>query len=519
MLSQPADMQESIPRGVRRPSIVELAADPHHNLSSPPQSSSSHTLAFGSRYSYRVSELPKYELPEESTDPRIAYRVVSDEMALDGNPTLNLASFVTTWMDPEALRLMKDTVGKNYADCNIYPQTIEIQNRCISILSKLYNSPSETEPTGTCCIGSSEALMLGGLAMKRAWVNRRKEKGLPHDKPNMIMTSAVQVAWKKMCCYFDIEPRYVPLTKERYVLDIDQAIDLCDENTIGVVAVLGSTYTGHYEDVKGLSDRLTTLNEEKGWSIGIHVDAASGGFVAPFLDPDLEWDFRLPLVKSINISGHKYGGVYPGVGWALWREKSDLPQELIFDLHYLGGVEQTFTLNFSRPASHMIAQYYNFIRLGRKGYKTIMEHCRMNANYLTERLIEIGKFDILSDDKSIPLVAFKLKDEVKGYTVYDISSKLRESGWIVPAYTLAENAEDVPILRVVIRESFSQDLAELLIRSMVQALKFLEETAAKVSLLENTKSDEAKKERVNRIALRFITAMKDSVGRAGESVC
>lgn len=606
----------SFPVRPRRPSVADLAADPHvFTLANPPKSFDKTSMAFATRY--KISELPKYELPDESLDPRTAYRLVVDEMSLDGNPTLNLATFVTTWMEEEALQLVIQTVGKNMADHNIYPQTIEIQNRCVQILAHLFHSPevdnkreervsmeqeeqqeelqieneemlqqqqqqsslptsstfssvmttpsttpepldsktesqereirsglSEPNGTGTCCIGSSEALMLCALAMKKKWQHQRRQKGLSTDRPNMIMSSSVQVAWKKFCCYFDVEPKYVPLTPERYVMDVDMALDLIDENTIGVVMMLGSTYTGHYEPIKQMNDKLLRFNEEKGFDVGIHVDAASGGFVAPFLSPDLEWDFRLPLVKSINVSGHKYGLVYPGVGWCLWRQKSDLPRDMVFDLHYLGGVESTASLNFSRPASQMILQYYNFLRLGREGYTTIMENCRNNANYLTERLKEMEVFDILSDQESVPLVAFKLKDHITNFTVYDLASKLRESGWILPAYTLSENAEGVKLLRAVIRESFSQDLAELLCRSLAQAIAYFkvkerlkpitqkeEVSPALKHLLQKIPSElkqELKEETTllqkevkasESILHKFFFGLRQKLPRAGDTVC
>jgi len=553
--AQESTKEFSFPVKTRRPSIQDLAMDPHvFTLANPPKTSDKYdknSMAHATRY--KITDLPKYELPEDSLDPRTAYRLVIDEMSLDGNPTLNLATFVTTWMEDEAMQLVMHTVGKNMADHNIYPQTIEIQNRCVQILARLFNSTEveskeqdkgpelstfhsaassvpEVKGTGTCCIGSSEALMLCALALKKKWAHRRREQGKPFDKPNLIMSSSVQVAWKKFCCYFDVEPKFVPLAPDRFVMDIDMALDLADENTIGIVMMLGSTYTGHYEPIEEMNDALLKLNEEKGWDIGIHVDAASGGFIAPFMTPELKWDFRLPLVKSINVSGHKYGLVYPGIGWALWREKSDLPADMVFDLHYLGGVESTASLNFSRPASQMILQYYNFLRLGREGYKNVMENCRANANYLTQRLEEMEVFDILSDDVSVPLVAFKLKDEITDFTVYDLASKLRESGWILPAYSLSEGAEDVQLLRAVMRESFSQDLAELLCRSLAQAIAYFKEKArTKESIVKRavaTKLQEAHPEEFQKpkilpesILHKFFAGLRQKLPKAGESVC
>jgi glutamate decarboxylase len=293
------------------------------------------------------------------------------------------------------------------------------------------------------------------------------------------MTSAVQVAWKKFACYFDVEPRYVNITKDRLCITPEEALKHVDEHTIGVVCVLGLTYTGHYEDVKAMNDALVKLNKEKGWIVGIHVDAATGGFIAPFLYPELEWDFRLPTVQSINVSGHKYGFVYPGVGWVVFRDEQALPEELLFDLSYLGGTEKTFTLNFSKSASHLMLQYYNFLRLGKRGFTEILLECQMIEGYLAEKINSLGKFDILSDNKSVPLIVFKLKNN-NGYTVFDIEQRLKMDQWIVPAYKLAEDAEEINVLRIVIRETFSLDMADHLFHSIARAVEELEERAEAV---------------------------------------
>lgn len=293
-------------------------------------------------------------------------------MSLDGTPTLNLASFVTTYMEEEAEKLMTECFAKNFIDYEEYPVSADIQNRCVSMIARLFNIPSHDENTnamGTSTIGSSEAIMLAVLAMKKRWVNQRKAEGKPYDKPNIVMNSAVQVCWEKAARYFDVEEKYVYCTKDRYVIDPVEAINLCDENTIGICAILGTTYTGEYEDIKEINDLL----EENDMDVPIHVDAASGGFVAPFVNPDLVWDFRLPKVVSINVSGHKYGLVYPGVGWVVWRDPEYLPKELIFNINYLGADQASFTLNFSRGASQIIGQYYQMIRLGKHGYRSIMK--------------------------------------------------------------------------------------------------------------------------------------------------
>jgi glutamate decarboxylase len=435
-----------------------------------PKQRSHISLTYGNRNF--IEPVPRFELPEEGMSADVAYQIIRDELNLDGNPALNLASFVTTWMEPTAEQLMKETLNKNYVDQDEYPQTTIIQNRCVNMLSRLYNVPDKNTSVGTATVGSSEAIHLAGLSMKWNWRDRRIKAGKPYSKPNLVMGHNVQVCWEKFTRYFEVEPRYVPLTERRYILGVDEALPLIDENTIGVVGILGSTYTGEFEPIKELNNALEKLNKETGWDVPIHVDAASGGFVAPFLYPKLEWDFRLPCVKSINVSGHKYGLVYPGVGWAIWREKEALHEDLIFHINYLGGDEPTFNLNFSKSASQIIAQYYNFLRLGFEGYKNIMENLMRVTEYLGEAIENMEEFDLISNYESLPLICCKLKNP-NNFTVFDISKRLRERGWIVPAYTMAPNAEHIAVLRIVIREGFSLDMAEMLINDLKNALKQL----------------------------------------------
>ncbi|KAL0909740.1 hypothetical protein M5K25_020636 [Dendrobium thyrsiflorum] len=424
---------------------------------------------FASRY-VRTA-LPRFQLPDYSIPKEAAYQIISDELMLDGNPRLNLASFVTTWMEPECDRLIMSAINKNYVDMDEYPVTTELQNRCVNIIAHLFNAPIGEDETaiGVGTVGSSEAIMLAGLAFKRKWQNRRKAEGKPYDKPNIVTGANVQVCWEKFARYFEVELKEVKLREGFYVMDPEKAVEMVDENTICVAAILGSTLTGEFEDVKLLNDLLVEKNKQTGWVTPIHVDAASGGFIAPFLHPELEWDFRLPLVKSINASGHKYGLVYAGVGWVVWRSKEDLPEELIFHINYLGADQPTFTLNFSKGSSHIIAQYYQFIRLGYEGYKNIMENCVENARILKEGIESTGRFDIVSKDSGVPLVAFKLKDSSQ-HTVFEISESLRRFGWIVPAYTMPPDAEHVAVLRVVIREDFSRSLAERLVSDINKVL-------------------------------------------------
>jgi glutamate decarboxylase len=415
--------------------------------------------------------MPKLRIPEGATSPEIAARLVRSDLILDGNARLNLATFVTTWMEPEARTLMAETADKNMIDKDEYPQTAELEMRCVNILADLWHAGSSAQAIGTSTTGSSEAAMLGGMALLWRWRARRRAAGKPTDKPNLVTGINVQVCWEKFCRYWDVEPRLAPMEGDRRHLDGAQAAKLCDENTIGVVAVLGSTFDGSYEPVKEISAALDGLQGERGLDVPLHVDAASGGFVAPFIQPDLEWDFRLPRVQSINASGHKYGLVYPGVGWALWRDADALPEDLVFKVNYLGGNMPTFALNFSRPGSQVVAQYYNFLRLGRDGYRAVHQGCQDVARRLSAGIAELGPFELLTDGSDLPVFAFKLRDEVTNYTVFEVSRGLREHGWQVPAYTLPANLEDVAVLRIVVRNGFDHDMADTLLTHLRRSIE------------------------------------------------
>lgn len=433
---------------------------------------------YGSRFA--AADLPRHEMPEGEMPKEVAYRMIKDDLTLDGTPTLNLASFVTTYMEEEAEKLMVDCFSKNFIDYEEYPVSADIQNRCVSMIARLFNIPSHKEDTnamGTSTVGSSEAIMLAVLAMKKTWQNKRKAAGKPHDNPNIVMNSAVQVCWEKAARYFDVEEKYVYCSKDRFVIDPKQAVDLIDENTIGICTILGTTYTGEYEDTKAINDLLV----EKNIDCPIHVDAASGGFVAPFVNPGLEWDFRLEKVVSINVSGHKYGLVYPGVGWVVWRDPKYLPKELIFNINYLGADQASFTLNFSRGASQIIGQYYQMIRLGKHGYRSIMLNLTRTADYLAANLEQLG-FIILSErsGKGLPLVACRLDPEKnKQYDEFAIAHQLRERGWVVPAYTMAPHCEKMKLMRIVVREDFSRSRCDALLADFKFACQTLDNMDAK----------------------------------------
>ena len=420
---------------------------------------------------------PKERFPDRESDPRRAYSLVHDELMLDGVSRMNLATFCTTWAEPEVHRLLDDALDRNIVDKDEYPQTAELERRCARMIADLWNAPAAHQPTGTSTAGSSEAAMLGGLAAKWRWRKRMQAAGRRVERPN-IVCGPVQVCWEKFARYFDVEKREVPMAEGRFVMGPDEAIVRCDENTIAVVVTLGQTFTGLYEDVREIARALDELQERTGLDVPIHVDAASGGFLAPFAAPELEWDFRLPRVRSINASGHKMGLAPLGCGWALWRESSDLPEELIFNVNYLGGDYPTFSLNFSRPGGPVIAQYYDFVRLGREGYRKVQQACYATAGYLAEELTRTGLFDVVFDgdpSRGICAVCWRLKADAEvGFNLFDLADRLRTQGWLVPAYALPPDCEEVVVQRILVRHGVSRDLGELLIDDLHRALELLD---------------------------------------------
>ncbi|BBG02031.1 glutamate decarboxylase [Pseudonocardia saturnea] len=424
-------------------------------------------------------DIPRFTIPDGGLDPEVAYQVVHDELMLDGNARLNLATFVTTWAEPQAERLMAESLDKNMIDKDEYPRTADLEQRCVRMLADLWNAPDPGRAIGCSTTGSSEACMLGGLALKRRWQHRRRAAGQPVQRPNIVMGINVQICWDKFADYFEVEPRLVPMSGDRLHLGVDEALALCDENTIGVVAVLGSTFDGSYEPVEALCAALDDLQERTGLDVPVHVDGASGAMVAPFCDPDLVWDFRLARVASINTSGHKYGLVHPGVGWAVWRDTAALPEDLVFRVNYLGGDMPTFALNFSRPGGQVIAQYYQFLRLGRDGYTRVQSTCRAIATGLAHRIEATGAFRLLTDGSQLPVFAFTVA-EGEPFSVFDVSAALRESGWLVPAYTFPADRQDLAALRIVVRNGFSHDLAGLLLDDLRRVLERLRRQAAPV---------------------------------------
>ncbi len=438
-------------------------------------------------YSLPVSEavIPEFEMPKGVSDAATVAELILDELLLDGNAKQNLATFCQTYADPQVHTIMDACLNKNMIDKDEYPQTAEIENRCVHILAKLWNSPEGHTTIGCSTTGSSEACMLGGLALKWRWRERMKAAGKPYDRPNLI-TGPVQVCWEKFARYFDVELRQIPMEHGRLLMTPKEMLKRVDENTIGVVPTFGVTFTLQYEDVKALSDALDDLQNRTGLDIPMHVDAASGGFIAPFLQRDIVWDFRLPRVKSINASGHKFGLSPLGVGWVVWRTKEDLPEELIFRVNYLGGDMPTFALNFSRPGGQIIAQYYNLLRNGFEGYRRIQQACLDHGIFIAEQVSKMGLFDLLYDGRdALPGAAWMIKKGVDpGFNLYDLSDKLRARGWQIASYSLPADCQDMVIQRVVIRHGFSRDMAQLLIDDMSRCIDILRKSSAKEGLTE-----------------------------------
>jgi glutamate decarboxylase len=406
-----------------------------------------HAAAYAARsFSHPI---PKHKLPDQGMSPRAAYQLVHDELGLDGNPALNLASFVTSWMEPEARTLAAETLAKNLIDQDEYPQTQVVHERVVSMVARLFGASAQATPVGTATIGSSEAIMLAMLAHKRAWQLRRREAGLDGERPNMVMGADVHTCWEKFARYFEVEARIAPMEDGRYTIGAEQIEPLIDERTIAVAGVLAS-----------INELLARIERERGWHVPLHVDAASGGFILPFTEPGFAWDFRLSQVRSINVSNHKFGLVFPGMGTVVFRDQSDLPAELVFHINYLGGDMPNYSLNFSRPSNSVVLQYFSFLRLGRPGYERIMATVLANAQALGASLGALDGLALLNDGSRLPIVVLRARDG--GIDLADVSHRLRERGWIVPAYTLPPNAQDVTVLRMVVRESFSRDMADLL---------------------------------------------------------
>jgi glutamate decarboxylase len=438
---------------------------------SDPQPPHDPATLYGNRF--LTEDAPDGDFPAGGMSALDAMRLVDEELALEGDPQRNLATFVTTWMEPEAQRIIGENLYRNFIDHAEYPISAEIEQRCIRMLADLYHAPGET--TGARTQGSSEAIMLGALSLKWKWKQRREAESKPVDRPNLVFGGDVHVVWEKFCRYFDVEPRIVPLQDNKFTIGPEDVEPHVDENTIGVAAVLGTTFTGHSDDIPGINKLLVEIKGERGLDVPLHIDAASGGFVWPFLYPDSEWDFRLEQVRSINVSGHKFGLVYPGIGWLIFREPSDLAEDLVFYENYLGKKDATFTLNFSTGASMVLAQYYNFVRYGREGYTYVMRAMQENAIALAGKVKDCGEFELIGEgEEQLPLVAFRLAGD-PGYDEFDVSWQLSaERGWMLPAYTMPPNAEEVKVLRALVKQTLSREQVDRLGADISQACATLE---------------------------------------------
>ncbi|MGO2083965.1 glutamate decarboxylase [Vagococcus sp.] len=415
-------------------------------------------------------------LHKDPVEPEVAYRLIKDELIDEGNARQNLATFCQTYMDPEATKLMSETMEKNAIDKSEYPETAELETSCVNIIADLWNAPDQEKAIGTSTVGSSEACMLGGMAMKFRWREHAKKKGLDTNakQPNLVISSGYQVCWEKFCVYWDIELREVPVDEKHLRMNTEVVMDYVDDYTIGIVGILGITYTGKFDDIEKLDELVSQYNQKHDQEVVIHVDGASGAMFVPFIDPELRWDFRLKNVVSINTSGHKYGLVYPGVGWILWRDKEYLPEELIFEVSYLGGNMPTIAINFSRSASQIIGQYYNFYRYGFNGYKEIHQRTKEAAMTIAKAVEATGLFEMYNDGENLPIVCYKLKDETAvEWTLYDLADRLQMKGWQVPAYPLPKNLQETIVQRFVCRADLGQNLADALIRDFNQSIEEL----------------------------------------------
>jgi glutamate decarboxylase len=416
--------------------------------------------------------VPRFKMPAGPMNPTAAQALIRDELLLDGNARLNLATFCTTWMEPQARELIAETLDRNLVDHDQYPQTADIEARCVNMLDHLWGDPNGSS-VGCSTGGSSEAAMLGALAMKFQWRERRRAARLSTTNPNLVMGTAVHTCWPKFCQYWDVEPRWIPIEEPAFTLNPARLGEFCDENTIGVIGVLGSTQCGKYDPIEQMSAELDRLEAERGLRIPLHVDAAVGGFITPFLEPDRVWDFRLPRVQSINTSGHKFGLVYPGVGWIVWQEPDALPQDLVLSCDLLGGNIDTFTLNFSRSGAPVVAQYYNFLRLGFDGYRAVQQTCRDVATYLGEEIAKLPELSLIADGSELPVLAVRTAPGYTGFTVFDLAARLKMHGWQAPTYYLPPGLEHIAVIRFVIRNGFSQDIAAKLLANVRAEVEYL----------------------------------------------
>lgn len=433
------------------------------------------SVAFGQDATMKAAPVEK--IPDGPTTPEVAYQMVKDETFAQTQPRLNLATFVTTYMDPTATKLMNEAISMNYIDETEYPRVAVMCQKCINIMANLWNTPEKnTWKAGALAIGSSEACMLGAIAALKRWQERRKAAGKPYDKPNFVISAGYQVVWEKFATFWNVELRQVPLTPEHVTLDIDKAISMCDENTICVVPIMGVTWTGLNDDVEGLDAALDAYNAKTGNEVCIHIDAATGGFILPFIKPEKKWDFRLKWVLSISTSGHKFGLVYPGLGWVVWKDKKYLPADMSFTVDYLGAEVTQVGLNYSRPAAQILGQYYQFIRLGFEGYKEVQTNSMGVAQYLHSKVGSMPEFQPYAPEVPNPIVVWLMKPEVQKaakWTLYDLQDKLAQHGWMVPAYAMPKDIETTVVMRVLCKQGLTIDMVDQLLNDIASSVKEL----------------------------------------------
>ena len=417
-----------------------------------------------------IEPLPKDRMPENPTDPKIVYEMLKGVTEAQIQPRLNLATFVTTFMGEYGTRLMNEAIDINFIDQTEYPRIAVMSAKCVNIMANLWNTPDTDEwKTGAPAVGSSEACMLGGVAAWLRWKQRREAQGKPTNKPNFVISAGYQVVWEKFSQLWQIELRKVPLSLEKTTLDPEAAVAMCDENTILVVPILGVTWSGLNDDVEALDRALEEFNTKNGLEIPIHVDAATGGFIMPFLRPEVKWDFRLKWVVSISTSGHKYGLVYPGIGWIIWKTREYLPEQMSFSVNYLGAKVTQVGLNFSRPAAQILGQYYQFIRLGFEGYKAVHTNLMKITAHLHKKVSEYPCFKMFSEEVVNPLFIFYLDPEFAKeakWTLFDLQDKLKQNGWMVPAYAMPNDIREIVVMRIVIRTGFGRDMADMLLSDL-----------------------------------------------------
>eukprot|EP00511_Aplanochytrium_stocchinoi_P009187 CAMPEP_0204863496 /NCGR_PEP_ID=MMETSP1348-20121228/3354_1 /ASSEMBLY_ACC=CAM_ASM_000700 /TAXON_ID=215587 /ORGANISM="Aplanochytrium stocchinoi, Strain GSBS06" /LENGTH=570 /DNA_ID=CAMNT_0052013835 /DNA_START=95 /DNA_END=1807 /DNA_ORIENTATION=+ len=463
-------------------------------------------------YASRVCDesLQDDRLVEVGFPARYCLREVEDMHSLDFSQNLNTSSYVNVVAEPEEEEVALMGLKVNLADQTVYPASFRMHNKCVNIVANLWNCPKPKDfdnnggtYAGAGTVGSTEACLLSGLALKfrwRKWYARKynkSEEEVLSIRPNLVISTLYQAAWEKLFKYFDIIPKFVRPSYKEMKIDPEKVGALIDEHTMGVVCIMGNHYSGHYDRVDLVDAIVEKVNKEKGLEVGIHVDAASGGFVAPFQEYLPPWDFRLKNVMSISASGHKFGEAVCGTGWLVWRQKERLAEHVAISVSYLGGHADSYTLNFSRPAAGLYSQMYKFFRLGREGYTQITENMMAVAKYIRDEIKgmkgEDGVtplFEILDDgDKGcLPVVAAMLNPDLHlPFDDVDLQYALVQGHWYVSGYAMAfehptqktqlalfhDQVSSKTMFRIVVKSNLTIRLAEHLVETFHGAIKYL----------------------------------------------